>query len=125
MGGGELHRGEPVDGGVSVRIPSKSYWARGCRVLTDDDGKQYFGPRKLIDAPSRSDDRTHTVKTGDTIAKLAWTYFRDPALDWIIADYAIQDGHRMLFPDRDMQPGMVLRIPSEAVAQRIIGTTEQ
>ncbi|MEI6634490.1 MAG: hypothetical protein WCP22_11835 [Chlamydiota bacterium] len=62
----------------------------------------------------------HTVSQGETLMGIAWTMYRDPQKWWIIADYAMQDGHRTLFPDRDMTPGLVLRMPSPEQVERLL-----
>jgi len=107
-----------------ILVALRSRYARGCRIARDSQGRAYFTSRKLLAAPTRSDDMFHTVKQGDTLMKIAWIKYRDPQKAYIIGDYAIQDGHRMLFPDRDMQPGMVLRMPSPERAELIIASRE-
>jgi len=101
-------------------IPLRSRYARGCRILRDTQGRNYFSRRRYVDAPVRSDDLMHTVREGERMRHIAWRYYRDPEAWWIIMDYAIQDGHRMLMPDRDLVPGMVLRMPSVEHARRIL-----
>ena len=83
-------------------------------MLRDDDGRPFYTSRRLLTADARSDDILHEVKAGERIRQIAWRYYRDPGAWWVIADYAIQDGHRILFPDRDLTAGMVLRLPSVA-----------
>jgi hypothetical protein len=107
---------------ATVTVPLRSRYARGCRALQDTRGRCYFSRRKLTDAPVRSDDMLHTVRQGETMMGIAWTMYRDPQKWWIIADYAIQDGHRVLFPDRDMTAGMVLRMPSPEQVEKLLAT---
>lgn len=105
---------------ATVKIQLRSRYARGCRALKDSAGRVFFSSRRLISAPTRNDDMFHTVSDGERLRQVAWRKYRDPEKWWIIADYAIQDGHRMLFPDRDLEAGMVLRMPSAAQAERIL-----
>ena len=105
---------------AAVSIELRSRYARGCRALKDYAGRVFFSSRRIISAPTRNDDLFYTVSDGDRLRQVAWRKYRDPEKWWIIADYAIQDGHRMLMPDRDLVPGMVLRMPSVEYARRIL-----
>jgi nucleoid-associated protein YgaU len=106
-----------------MKVPLKSAYARGCMVAQGPDGADHFTARDLIEAPVRNDDMYHTVGAGDTMRRIAWARYRDP-LKWkIIADYALRDGHDTLLPDRDLTPGMVLRMPGESQVARLLGST--
>lgn len=56
----------------------------------------------------------HTVGIGEIIDKIAWTYYRDSTLWWIIADVNELD---YAF---DLYPGQILTIPNKDVLRGII-----
>ena len=105
----------------SVKVNVRSRYAQDCRLVRHTDGSMYFSLRRMIDAPKRSDDIFYTVQSGDRLDTIAWRHWMDPNLAYIANDYAIRDGHRILFDFEDLEPGMVLRLPSmEYVQARII-----
>ncbi len=101
----------------SVKVNVRSRYAQNCRLVRHTDGNMYFSLRKMIEAQKRTNDIFHTVVSGDRYDSIAWRYWMDPNLWWIVADYAIRDGHRILFDFEDLEPGMVLRLPSMAYVQ--------
>jgi len=77
---------------------------KDCEMLKDGS-KEYLGVRLPVEITPRPDDRFHTVVTGDRLDVLAYRYFSDTDLWWIISD-----GNDLPF-HFGIQPGMVLRIP--------------
>jgi hypothetical protein len=79
---------------------------RDCVVYQDGD-TQFLGARPRLDTTPQPDDRFHVVTDGDRIDVLAYHYFGDATLWWIIADR-----NDIAFP-LDLPPsGTTLRIPS-------------
>lgn len=85
-----------------------------CVLYRDADGDS-LGVRQRIKATPRHDDRFHTVTDGERLDILAHRYLGDANLWWIICDY-----NDLFFP-LELEPGMVLRIPSvEHVQMRLL-----
>jgi hypothetical protein len=78
---------------------------RDCIIYQDGD-VQFYGARQRLDATPQPDDRFHLVTDGDRVDLLAYRYFGDPTLWWIICD--VND---IGFP-LDLPVGITLRIPS-------------
>jgi len=95
-----------ADENISQVIIDKDSRYTKCLVYRDRQGL-FLGLRPTIKWQPQSDDRFHKVNSGDRIDLLAYQYFGDCRLWWIICDY---NGIR--FP-LDMKEGMVLRIPSQ------------
>jgi hypothetical protein len=94
-------------------INSDSRYA-SCFVLRDGS-EESLGTRRCIDTTPRQDDCFHVVSDSDRIDNLAYRYFDDPTLWWIIADY-----NEIFFP-LQLPVGAMLRIPSmEHVQMRIL-----
>jgi nucleoid-associated protein YgaU len=75
-------------------------------VLYTGGGEEFLGARPRIDTSPRPDDRFHTVKEGDRIDLIAFSYLGDAALWWIVCDY------NDIFYPLELEVGAVLRIPS-------------
>jgi nucleoid-associated protein YgaU len=75
-------------------------------ILYTGGGEEFLGARPRIDTAPRPDDRFHTVKEGDRIDLIAFSYLDDAALWWVICDY-----NDIFFP-LELESGTVLRIPS-------------
>lgn len=75
-------------------------------VLYTGGGEEFLGARPQIDTTPRPDDRFHTVREGDRIDLIAFSYLGDAALWWIICDY------NEIFNPLELESGAVLRIPS-------------
>jgi hypothetical protein len=79
---------------------------RDCVVYQDGDTR-FFGARPRLDTTPQPDDRFHVATDGDRIDVLAYCYFGDATLWWLIADW-----NDIAFP-LDLPPsGTTLRIPS-------------
>jgi nucleoid-associated protein YgaU len=84
-------------------------------VLYTGSGEEFLGTRPRIDIAPRLDDRFHTVKEGDRIDLIAYSYLGNASLWWIICDY------NEIFYPLDLEVGAVLRIPSiEHTSMRLI-----
>jgi hypothetical protein len=73
-------------------------------VLYTGSGEEFLGARPRIDTAPRPDDRFHTVKDGDRIDLIAFSYLGDAALWWIVCDYSD------IFYPLELETGAVLRI---------------
>ena len=94
-------------------IGRSSRYAKG--ILYQDGPEEFLGTRPAIDTTPRPDDRFHTVVEGDRVDVLAFRYLGQAQLWWILCDY-----NELAFP-LEIEPGMVLRIPSfEHVHMRIL-----
>ena len=84
-------------------------------VLYRDGDTESLGIRQRIDTTPRHDDRFHTVTDGERLDALAYSYFGDAKLWWILCDY-----NDIFFP-LELESGVVLRIPSvEHVQMRLL-----
>jgi hypothetical protein len=84
-------------------------------VLLREGGLESLGTRPRLDSSPRYDDQFHTVVDGDRIDLIAWRYFGDAALWWVVCDY------NDLFWPLDLEPGTVLRLPSrEHLIMRVL-----
>ena len=84
-------------------------------VLYTGGGEEFLGARPRIDTAPRPDDRFHTVKDGDRIDLIAFTYLGDAKLWWIICDY------NDIFCPLELEIGLVLRMPSiDHIQMRIL-----
>lgn len=106
---------------------------RNVPVFVDDRGEEvtgrtqdlvYYGTR--IPFSYMDDDGTtvHVVKEGDTLHKLANTYyqgFRNPAsLWWVIADFQRTP---IVDPTLQLEAGTLLNIPSANLVGRLVNTS--
>lgn len=83
-----------------------------CEVLKDGN-KEYLGVRLPVEIPPRSDDRFHTVVTGDRLDVLAHRHLGDASLWWYL-----NESNDVAFP-LDLPTGAVLKIPTlESLAMR-------
>jgi hypothetical protein len=81
---------------------------RDCVVYRDGE-VQFLGARPRLDTTPQPDDRFHVVTDGDRIDVLAYHYFGDATLWWLIADW-----NDIAFPLDLPASGTTLRIPSYA-----------
>lgn len=63
-------------------------------------------PRALL--PLASGGRQHRVVQGERLDLLAWRYYRDPLMAWMIAD-----ANGCSHPDELLEPGRLLVIPPD------------
>jgi len=68
--------------------------------------REILNLREPVNSGPHPDDRFHKVIEGERIDILAYKYFGDPKLWWVICDY-----NHISFP-LDLQIGQILRIPS-------------
>lgn len=61
-------------------------------------------PLRII--PKRTTDKLHTLLEGETLQNIAFRYYGDSGLWYIIAD-----ANYILNPFEDLVPGQILRIP--------------
>jgi hypothetical protein len=75
-------------------------------IKTTIDGKEVYLPRVLPDIPESSTDMYVATETGDRLDSLAYTFYKDSNLWWIIAAANKIHNAPIGFPD-----GTILRIP--------------
>ena len=80
-------------------------------ILTYDDTTESSLVRNklVINANKIKDKRTHVVVEGERLDQLAYRYYRDNRLWWVIAD-ANDVGDTLLNPFSDLVPGTLLII---------------
>jgi hypothetical protein len=76
----------------------------------------FFGLQNLPDFPSSSGDTNYTVKLNDKIEQLAYTFYGNVELWWVLAG-----ANDIVLPDGDMYEGLVLRIPAPSVVNQVLG----
>jgi hypothetical protein len=76
-------------------------------IKTTFDGKQVYRSRIYPNIPLRDDDVYVMTETGDRLDTLAYEYFKDQTLWWIIASANNLHNAALSVPD-----GTILRIPS-------------
>jgi hypothetical protein len=104
---------------MGVLVPDRSRLRSN--TLVEQDGVTYWswGPTPAI--PIQADDTRHLVTSTDRIDRLARTYYRDPAMWWVIAAANNLDLHLS-----DLIVGETLRIPSPSyVAAHLAKLLEQ
>ncbi len=85
-------------------------------VPADSETPEHYGIRRPVRIPDSDDDISHTVVDGDRLDALAWRYYRNPHLGWIIAE---KNGISKMWK---LRAGTVLRIPAAAtVEMKILG----
>lgn len=85
-------------------------------ILYVDGSVEFLGTRPRIDTSPKPDDTFHTVVEGDRIDLIAYRYFGDAGLWWIVCDY-----NDIFFP-LELEPGKALRIPSvDYVQMKLLG----
>jgi phage tail protein X len=96
---------------MSVRIRPSSRLRFGTYLLLD--GIQEWDTLFLPTIVPQSDDVNYMVQDGDRIDSIAYTYYKDPALWWVIA---AANGMEDL--PTDLDAGSVIRIPSPRYVQQ-------
>ncbi len=75
------------------------------------DGKEVFRPKIYPNIPLRDDDVYVMTETGDRLDTLAFLYYEDPTLLWIIASANNIHNAPLGFED-----GTILRIPQNYIS---------
>lgn len=81
-------------------------------ILKTSDGKPYYKGKQYPNIPLSSEDIYVITTIGDRLDYLAYTYYRDSELYWIIAAANNNVTKGSLFPI----PGTQLRIPANPAA---------
>jgi hypothetical protein len=92
---------------MSVRIVKNSRLLFSALVLVD--GVEFWDLNTLPIIPVRNDEIQYTVTFTDRIDLLAYRFYGDPVLWWVIAAANSFE----LLPN-DLKPGETIRIPSSA-----------
>jgi hypothetical protein len=71
------------------------------------DGITFWDLLDLPYIPPQTDDIQYTVNMNDRIDSLAYQFYKDPVLWWVIAE-----ANDLEILPTDLQTGMVIRIPS-------------
>jgi hypothetical protein len=79
-------------------------------ILKTSDGKPYYRGKQYPNIPLSADDIYVITTIGDRLDYLAYTYYRDSELYWVIAAANNNVTKGSLFPI----PGTQLRIPANA-----------
>lgn len=87
---------------------SRSSRYRRLSRITDDEGNQYLESADAISFPVRSDDSYHivTAKDANRLDLVAYQYYGNPLLYWVIAVASDIDD------PLNVPPGTTLRVPS-------------
>lgn len=83
----------------------------------DSDGKLYWGTRQRVDFPMSDGDQYHKVLEAEArrIDLIAWKYYEDCALWWVIAET------NDIINPMALKAGQVLRIPDiETVYMKVL-----
>lgn len=80
---------------------------RFAELLDAEDGRQFFDVPSFPTLEPQSDDLLHVVQGNERPDAIAYTYYKNPALQYVIA----LANDIELWPV-GISPGMVLRIPS-------------
>lgn len=71
------------------------------------EGETYLGVRAGGSYPTRPTDIFYDVEPEDTLHKIAYLFYRDASLWWVVADF-----NDLLDPFSELRPGDTLRLPS-------------
>jgi hypothetical protein len=77
-------------------------------ILTTSTGQQYYKAKKYPPIPPSESDVYIVTVQGDRLDLIAYTYYKDPTLWWIIPMANTNVTLGSMFPE----PGLQLRIPS-------------
>jgi hypothetical protein len=101
---------------MAIRIKDNSRLKFG--DLRNIDGIEFWSITDLPAIPARSDDIRYQVLENDRIDLIAYKFYGDPVLWWVIA----VANNLELIPT-EISPGMTLRIPSTSyVKQQLFKT---
>lgn len=78
-------------------------------ILTTSKGKQYFKAKKFPSVPPAESDLYVVTVESDRLDVLAYTFYKDPTLWWVIAAVNNNVTLGSMFPI----PGTQLRIPTD------------
>jgi nucleoid-associated protein YgaU len=90
---------------MSVSIKKRSRLQFG--TLLSMDGFEFWDLLELPTIPAQPDDTTYQVLAGDRIDTLAFRFYGDPILWWVLAV-----ANDLEFLPTDLQEGQTLRIPA-------------
>jgi len=91
---------------MSVTVPTNSRLRFGeLHIL---EGIEFWNILDLPDIPEQEDDITYMVVSSDRIDKLAYDFYGDPALWWVIA---VANDMELL--PTELNAGTQIRIPSQ------------
>lgn len=76
--------------------------------LVTVDGYEFWDMLVIDDIPVRPDEIQYTVQQTDRIDTLAYLFYGDPVLWWVLA---VANGFELL--PNDLKVGSVLRVPSK------------
>jgi len=79
----------------------------GIKVITNNLGRRYYVNNIYPDIPVTADDIYIIPTAGDRLDLLAYSYYKDSSLYWIIASANELPGNSLIPP-----PGVQLRIPT-------------
>lgn len=101
---------------MSLNIPVSNLTSR-CPLLSIN-GLIEFSIRVPLDEIQRDDDILYVTKAGDRLTLLAYTYYGQTALWWVIYD---TNASQLIGHPLDLPIGITIRIPSQdAVEQELI-----
>ena len=75
-------------------------------IINDGDTYWVAPPRREVDSTPRWDDIFHVVKQGERLDTIAYHYYANASLWWVITDY------NNIFWMFDIEVGQTLRLPS-------------
>jgi nucleoid-associated protein YgaU len=78
-------------------------------ILTTSTGQQYYKAKKYPPVPPSASDVYLVTVQGDRLDLIAYTYYKDPTLWWVISMVNNDITFGSMFPE----PGTQLRIPTD------------
>lgn len=97
---------------MQLNIPAACLTSR-CPVLSVN-GTLEYSTRVPLPQQSRPDDTFYVTQPGDKLPKLAYKFYQDVRLWWVIYD---ANADQILGHPLDMPPGLTLRITSQQAVE--------